>query len=1385
MIFLSKTSYSSILCGLFVFFSLKISFAQETKSNNKALAEFAKSYQKESDDAREKAFSMAKKKNWLTFKEFKNGKIMSLQGLDKTGMPIYLVTDNNSYAAATTRADKLYTNGGLGLNLSGSSSSLLNKIGIWDGGSLYADHQEFAGGRILNKNTGAAVSRHATHVAGTMMAAGLNPAARGMAFGLQRLVGYDFNNDETEMALEASNMLISNHSYGYIAGWYLNPEPSGGGDERWEWYGANGASEDYKFGFYDDDTRRWDEICYQAPYYLPVKSSGNNRNENGPADGGTYYRMVNNTWTETIRVAGEISSNNEYDIISLTGNAKNSITVGAISGIPNGPFTPSNIQISSFSSWGPTDDGRIKPDLVAMGIALTSTVNNNTTAYASLSGTSMASPNVSGSLILLQEAYTQKNGGSFMRAATLKGLTLHTADDAGNAGPDYIYGWGLLNTGKAAQLIQDNGNKSKILEDELLQGTNKTIELISSGSGPLVATICWTDPPGQVNTASAVDERIPRLVNDLDIRINGQTYKPFILDPDQPALTATKGDNFRDNVEQIIISDPIPGKTYTLSISHKGSTLSGAKQSYSLILSGVGGTAYCSSAPGSTADAKITGFSMANVVYTAPSGTCTAYTDNTSQLIEVEAGATYTLNLKLGTCGADAQKMAKIYVDFDGNGLFDENTELIATSTVINGNGEYSSSVKIPSTVTLDNFSLLRIVMSEVNLASNISACGPYSKGETQDYRIKFKRASKDVGLSAIIDPISGTCANTTQKVTIKINNYGSSNISNIPVSINVSQNGNTVTTFTQTYTGTINSLSDATFTLSQTFNAQAGINYLIEAATSLSGDLDAANNTFSANATISNPPVLSNTSAIKCGSSNSYTLSANGSGTKFWYKNLTDILPVAFSLNNNSINYSEKSANTINTFYTGINDFSGKVGPATNTVFSSGGFLSGNNPAVLMRTAVPVILESARLYIGSGGKITFVASKTVGGAEVSRVTLDVSPGNQVYPLNLNLPEAGDYTVAISYEGGATIYRNNGGVSGYPFKIGEVFSIIGNTASTNGSTTFADFYYYFYDLSVKSAGCIGPGRIVVNTSVISTPVITVNGNTLSSSIASGNQWYLNGIAIPGATAATYTSTQAGTYRVYVNNGSCTLISEPTLLGVDFPLPYNNFTVTTTNETCRTSNNGIIKINAVKALNYTATIQINSLPVSYPFTNTLNIPNLPAGIYPICITVDGNTTYQVCYNLTIGEPQDLAVLTQVNPVNNSINLQLSGGNNYQIKLNGEVFTTSSSQITLSLKAGDNKLQVMTDKECQGSFDETIFVNEGAIVYPNPFKDFLNIRLGINQTSKVKVVLINSNGLVVYQAEYNNENGTIQLNLSHLEAGFYFLTIGDKTHKILKK
>jgi hypothetical protein len=200
----------------------------------------------------------------------------------------------------------------------------------------------------------------------------------------------------------------------------------------------------------------------------------------------------------------------------------------------------------------------------------------------------MSAPNVTGSLYLLQEYYAQQNSGSFMRAATLKGLACATAFDGGNPGPDYTYGWGLLNMKKAAQTIAGNGTTSLLKETTLQQSQTETFTVVASGTEPLMATISWTDPAAAATPDGTIDDPALKLVNDLDVRVNdGSTkFMPWVLDPSHPSAPATTGDNIRDNIEQVYIASPQAGKNYTITVSNKGYLQSGT-QDYALIVTGL------------------------------------------------------------------------------------------------------------------------------------------------------------------------------------------------------------------------------------------------------------------------------------------------------------------------------------------------------------------------------------------------------------------------------------------------------------------------------------------------------------------------------------------------------------------------------------------------------------------------------------------------------------------------------------------------------------------------------------------------------------------------------------------------------------------------------
>lgn len=450
-------------------------------------------------------------------------------------------TTSNFNAARTARTDRLYSGGSLGLNIQGQGMYAY----VWDGGSARNTHVEFPNNKVISLD-GSAFEDHATHVTGTIVAQGITANLRGLAFNASAF-SFDWNNDYAEMADQAANgMLVSNHSY-FIGASQTTP---------------------WNFGAYDSRARQLDQVTYAAPYYLAVTSAGNDRSDYEDAIIGPYL-------TEKFG----------YNLIRGMHNAKNVITVGAVNQVLT-YSDPGSVVMSSFSSWGPTDDGRIKPEIVTKGVSVRSTVATSDTANSVMQGTSMASPGISGVSLLLQQYY-ESLFANYMRAATLKGLMMHTADEAGSYdGPDYEYGWGLVNAEAAATVISKHQQQNAVIyELELANGQSYTLNVASSGTNPLMASISWADPAAAANTTNAIDPTTSYLVNDLDLRVsNGtETYFPWTLNPAVPYDGAVRNaDNFRDNFEKVQVDNP--NGVYTITVSHKG-TLSNAPQKYSLIVS--------------------------------------------------------------------------------------------------------------------------------------------------------------------------------------------------------------------------------------------------------------------------------------------------------------------------------------------------------------------------------------------------------------------------------------------------------------------------------------------------------------------------------------------------------------------------------------------------------------------------------------------------------------------------------------------------------------------------------------------------------------------------------------------------------------------------------
>ncbi|POS02511.1 putative secreted protein (Por secretion system target) [Flavobacterium croceum DSM 17960] len=469
--------------------------------------------------------------------------------------PIYRSTDNSS-ASLATRTSRLNTGGITGLNLDGDNML----IGVWDGGKARITHEEFKDpdnltiSRITTPDNFVSISPsndHSTHVVGTIGSRGFNPTAKGMAPKCN-IVSYDWNSDTVEVANEVLNngLLISNHSYGVPV---LNEN-------------GNLNVPVWIMGNYNNECVSWDQFAQDSPYYLMITSAGNS--------GMDSY------------TGGSV---NGYDKLTYEKNAKNNLVIANSNPTVNlSTGELSSIIINPSSSQGPSDDGRIKPDISGDGTNLYSPIGTSDNSYDTYSGTSMASPNVAGSLLLLQEYYNRLHPGTYMRSSTLKALACHSALDAGLTGPDPIFGYGLLDSQVAANILTNSTLSTPTsIVNELTLNQNQIYERYVTLTSPkkLIATICWTDVPGiaQDNNHNSTNKA---LVNDLDIRIIKDTeeFFPWKLNFPSIFMSSSQQDNDVDNVEKIEIEDAIG--TYKIRISHKGN-LVGSFQNYSLIVSGI------------------------------------------------------------------------------------------------------------------------------------------------------------------------------------------------------------------------------------------------------------------------------------------------------------------------------------------------------------------------------------------------------------------------------------------------------------------------------------------------------------------------------------------------------------------------------------------------------------------------------------------------------------------------------------------------------------------------------------------------------------------------------------------------------------------------------
>ncbi len=394
---------------------------------------------------------------------------------------------------------------------------------VYDGGTALATHVDFdTRMTVLDDNS---ASFHATHVSATIGGAGVasDGLYRGMAPGVD-IISYSF---------EAGGSGI---------GLFSDP-----GDIELD-YGdgiMNGA--DLTNNSIGTNTARFWDCAITGNY--GITSSVIDEVVRGSVSNGVPHRIL---WAGG-NERGVSRCGDLYYTTAPPSGAKNHITIGALNS--------NDDSMTDFSSWGPTDDGRLKPDIAGPGCqsdedegVTSATTGANNRSLITLCGTSMSTPTVTGiSALLLEELRTLRPLAADPRNSTLKILLAHNAADLGNIGPDYQFGYGAVRAKDTIDFLRAGVWR----EDSLGHGETIAYSLDVEPGEPIKVTIAWDDP-------AAIPNVIPSLVNDVDLLLidpDGGEHFPWTLTPNSPDSPALRDKPDRlNNMEQVVVDNPIAGR---------------------------------------------------------------------------------------------------------------------------------------------------------------------------------------------------------------------------------------------------------------------------------------------------------------------------------------------------------------------------------------------------------------------------------------------------------------------------------------------------------------------------------------------------------------------------------------------------------------------------------------------------------------------------------------------------------------------------------------------------------------------------------------------------------------------------------------------------------
>ena len=920
-------------------------------------------------------------------------------------------------------------------------------------------------GRLDQSHVSSSSGDHGDHVAGTIMGAGnLDPYGRGMSDAAFLYVFSSSNNNyySVPAIYQNNDVIITSKSY------------------------SNGCNAGYT-----DLARDLDEQIRQYPSLIHVFSAGND----GTSDCGYG---AGSGW-------GNVTGGHKQ--------AKNVITTANLK---------YNSDLSTSSSRGPAHDGRIKPDIGAKGTSVYSTVDAND--YDIKSGTSMACPGIAGVMGQLYQAYKELNGGINPPSALMKATLLNTADDLGNSGPDYKFGWGEVNALRALQVLENH----QYVNDSVLHLGNNTHNItVPTGTKQVRIMVYWHDKEASVNASIA-------LINNLDIELttpSGTIYKPWVLDhtPNATNLnqTATRGVDDRNNMEQVTLNNP-NGGTYSISVN--GTSIPYGPQKYFVVYDIISEA----------------------ITLTYPNGG-EGFVPGDNEIIRWDAfgnSGSFTLEystdngLSWTTISSTVSQSIRYYNWTVPNNFTGDALMRVSRGNQSDQSNENFTIINIPNNFVVDwicpdsiffywspvtgatgyEISMLgQKYMDSIISSNGISAFYYNTNSQLTDnwfsiraYITTSKKGRRAIAINAqstnsgcAAPPIAFFTAISTTSCSGEITFIDQS--SNNPISwLWDFGDGNTSNQQHPTHIYQ----NQGTYTVSLTVVNALGTDNIIET---------------NYITVFYNPGPIAENDTI-CADSSSFNLISNSIGQISWYND---------TINGNIIatgnNFTTPVLNSTTNYFLKKETTPVFGGPPDDNI-GSGGFYNSNRH-LFIDCYSPSTIVSFDVYAGSMNTITFELRDSTSNV-IKDSTITVSLGLNTLYVDFDLPLGNNFELGIG-AAGSDLWRSSSGAS-YPYHIGSLASITGHNSP---NSTY--YHYFFYNLQLQE-NCESEYTKVtaVLNSPLAIPVISQNGNQLSTinNALYYYQWYAGGVAINGANSSILNITQTGIYSVQVVYNGCNISS---------------------------------------------------------------------------------------------------------------------------------------------------------------------------------------------------------------------------------------------------